>query len=118
MDRNFTHSSPIIMKLTILFLLISSFAFSQGTVQVSDGTDIKNAKLEYKKIVIITPEQANAFFEALIQWKRLQVYDPESTPEIIVQRIKSIDSFMTELSKTIKVDSVAVLPEKPKIYDK
>ncbi len=85
--------------LTIIALLISSICFAQKA-------KTETPTHEYKKIAVIGLDDLNNFGEALSQWKRLVMFDPNTTPEEKVNTFRTIDAYTNSLSTKVKIDSV------------
>jgi hypothetical protein len=91
-----------ILASLLIIISISSFAQAKkDTVQVQ--------KPVYKKVIKLDVQDFNTLTEALSQWKRLSMYDPQTEPEQKVRIYKDIEAYLITLMKKVQVDSVQIL---------
>ena len=63
---------------------------------------------QYKKIVVIDLPDAKIMLNALEQWKRLAIYDPEPDSDAKIGTYKELDAFIKKIRGKLKIDSVLV----------
>lgn len=86
--------------LLILILLIPVFAFCQPPKE--------HPKPVYNKFIPIQQMDKTVFFDALNQWKRLVMYDPTLSSEQKVKTYQDIETYMVDLLRRVRIDSVRV----------
>ncbi len=63
---------------------------------------------KYTKYVAIQPQDAQSFLDALNQWERLVIYDPNLDDKSKVAAQVNLRAYIKRLSTTLKLDSVRV----------
>jgi hypothetical protein len=88
--------------LILIFALISVLTYAQDTT-----------KVEYKKIAQVELSDISIFFDALNNWRSLEMYNPKTTDKEKVETFRAIDGYLEKLRKGVVIDSVIVEKKKP-----
>ena len=100
------------MKKTILIIalvLISALTFAQSKKDTAKAVPVK-----YNYFIVVPAADFQQLQQTALEFKRLQMYDPQTTAEQKVQMFKGIETYFKALPGRLKVDSVAIgaLPKK------
>jgi hypothetical protein len=87
-------------KICILLILISTLCAAQEKP--------KPESPKYEKFVKLDPRDIQTFIEALNQWKRLVLYDPQLRPDQQVESYKSIEQYAAGIILRVKLDSALI----------
>lgn len=92
-------------KLLFILLMFPVLAFGQYMK--------KEEKTTYKKVAVVDLKDLEICVNGLTELKRLLIYEPTTTSDQKVESFKNIESYIADLQKRIKIDSVKVEPKKP-----
>ncbi len=87
--------------MTIALILFSITSFSQVATKAAE-------KPKYQYTITISENDYSLFFEAIQNWKRLQMYDPLLKPEEKEQAFKNLDAYGKFMYERAKRDSVLI----------
>jgi len=94
------------MKKLLLILLLSIPVIGFSQVKVDTPKPV------YKKVIVLEVNDVNICINGLNELKRLVMYEPNTTADQKVEAYKNIETYISELNKRIKLDSVKIEPPK------
>jgi hypothetical protein len=92
------------IKFIILSLLLIASLSAYSQVKPKEH----KPKHSYRKVIVVEVQDFNTLTEALQQWKRLSMYDPQKKAEQKVQDYQLIEQYASTFMSRIKVDSVKI----------
>ena len=97
------------MKKTVITVavMLSSFA-----VMAQSSAKKDTAKTKYDYFVVLPASDFNQIASSLNEYKRLQMFDPNSSDKQKVELFQGIEGYIKALQTRIKIDSVKSVPAK------
>lgn len=100
----FNHEIPGTVRYSFsIALLLLLFIITPTIAQ-----EKKDQKAQYTKYIAVDPGDYNNFIEALNQWQRLSMFDPNASAEAKVSVYQNLESYKSAVVKRARMDSLLI----------